>query len=75
MWTGSARFSSSSGIPDHVWYYLPNMTREEAFVFKVWESERDGRARYTGHTAFDHPDPRPDAPERESIEMRALVFW
>lgn len=61
--------------PDHVWYYLPDMTREEAYVFKVWESERDGRARYTGHTAFDHPSPRPDAPERESIEMRALVFW
>ena len=61
--------------PNHVWYYVPNMTRDEAFVFKVWESERDGRARFTGHTAFDHPSPRPDAPERESIEMRALVFW
>jgi hypothetical protein len=61
--------------PDHVWYYMPEMTRDEAFVFKVWDSERDGRARFTGHSAFDHPNPRPAAPERESIEMRALVFW
>jgi hypothetical protein len=59
----------------HRWYYFPRMRRDEAIVFKVYDSEKDGRARFTPHTSFDDPaTPRGAAP-RQSIEARALVFW
>ena len=61
--------------PDHVWYYFPNMQRHEAMVFKTFDSEKDGRARWTAHCAFDDPTSPPGAPPRESIEMRTLAFF
>ncbi len=61
--------------PEHRWYYFPNMQRNEAIVFKTFDSERDGRARWTAHCAFDDPNSPPDAPPRESIEMRTLAFF
>ncbi|MBT3765371.1 MAG: methyltransferase [Rhodospirillaceae bacterium] len=61
--------------PDHEWFYFPNMTRNEAIVFKVYESETDGRARYTAHTSFNDPTTPAGAPPRESIEMRTLAFF
>jgi hypothetical protein len=57
------------------WYWFPRMRRDEALVFKVYESLRDGRARWTAHTAFDDPTARPDAHPRESIEIRTLAFF
>jgi hypothetical protein len=61
--------------PAHRWYYFPNMRRNEAIVFKTFDSARDGRARWTAHCAFDDPTSLPDAPPRESIEMRTLAFF
>jgi hypothetical protein len=61
--------------PDHQWFYFPDMTRDEAIVFKVYESETDGRARWTAHTSFDDPTTPTGAPARESIEMRTLAFF
>jgi hypothetical protein len=61
--------------PDHVWYWLPHMRREEALVFKTYESLKDGRARWTAHTAFHDPTAMPGARPRESIEIRALAFF
>ena len=61
--------------PRHYWYYFPHMERHEAVVFKTFESEKDGRARWTLHCAFDDPDTPPNAPPRESIEMRTLAFF
>lgn len=61
--------------PDHYWYYFPHMERHEAVVFKTFESEKDGRARWTLHSAFDDPDTPADALPRESIEMRTLAFF
>ena len=72
---GSAKPAHMTFNPDHVWYYFPNMQRNEAIVFKTFESERDGRARWTAHCAFDDPTSPPDAPPRESIEMRTLAFF
>ena len=60
---------------EHRWYYFPNMQRNEAMVFKCFDSMKDGRARWTAHCAFDDPTSRPDAPPRESIEMRTLAFF
>jgi hypothetical protein len=61
--------------PRHRWFYFPQMRRDEALVFKVYDSEKDGRARFTPHTSFDDPATPPGAPPRQSIEARALVFF
>jgi hypothetical protein len=61
--------------PNHKWYWLPRMARDEALVFKVYDSIKDGRARWTAHTAFDDPTSPPNARPRESIEIRTLVFF
>lgn len=60
---------------DHRWYYFPEMRRDEALVFKVYDSEMDGRARFTPHTSFDDPNTPPNAPARQSIEVRAFAFF
>jgi len=61
--------------PQHRWFYFPRMRRDEALVFKVYDSEKDGRARFTPHTSFDDPSTPPGAPARQSIEARALAFF
>jgi hypothetical protein len=61
--------------PKHRWFYFPEMRRDEALVFKVFDSEKDGRARFTPHTSFDDPTSPPNAPPRQSIEVRAFAFF
>ena len=51
------------------------MQTDEAYVFVCYDSHTDGRPKFTPHTSFDDPTTPPDAPERESIEIRAYVFW
>jgi hypothetical protein len=59
----------------HRWFYFSAMNRAEALVFKQYDSQRRGVARFVPHAAFDHPDAPPDAPPRESIEVRCLVLF
>jgi hypothetical protein len=61
--------------PKHEWYWFPRMRRDEALVFKVFDSLKDGRARWTAHTAFDDPTSPANARPRESIEIRTLAFF
>jgi hypothetical protein len=61
--------------PEHRWYWLPQMKRDEALVFKVYDSAKDGRARWSAHTAFEDPTSPPNARPRESIEIRTLAFF
>jgi hypothetical protein len=61
--------------PAHRWYWFPRMTRDEAIVFKVYDSLKDGRARWTAHTAFDDPTSPVNARPRESIEIRTFAFF
>lgn len=62
--------------PAHKWKYLRGMTPDEAVLIKCSESRVvDGVARLTPHTAFVDPTTPKDAPLRESIELRALVFY
>ena len=61
--------------PAHHWFWFPRQQRNEAIVFKVYDSEKDGRARWTAHTAFTDPTSPPDARPRESIEIRTLAFF
>ena len=59
----------------HRWYYFPRMERHEAIVIKCYDSARDGRARFSLHSAVDDPTAPPDAPPRESIEIRTFAFF
>jgi hypothetical protein len=61
--------------PGQRWYWFPQMRPDEALVFKVYESLRDGRARWTAHTAFADPAAPAHARPRESIEIRTLAFF
>jgi hypothetical protein len=67
--------SAITWSPDHRWYWFPHMRPDEALVFKTFESEKDGRPRFTAHTAFEDPTTPPHARPRESIEIRALAFF
>jgi hypothetical protein len=61
--------------PAHKWFWFPRMRREEAYVFKVFDSMKDGRARWTAHTAFEDPTTPPHPRPRESIEIRTMAFF
>ena len=61
--------------PKHHWVYFPNMQMDEALLFKTYDSELDGRARYAIHTSFDDPNAAPDAAVRQSIESRCFIFF
>lgn len=60
--------------PEHQWFYVPRMTVDEALLLKCYDSATDGRSRFAPHTAFADPSTPADAPPRESIELRTLVF-
>jgi hypothetical protein len=59
--------------PVQRWYYAPLMTPDEVLLIKGWDSQDDGRARFTPHGAFDLPDTPKNAAPRESIEVRTLL--
>ncbi len=61
--------------PDHRWYYFPKMRRDEAVLIKCFDSMKDGRARFSLHSAFDDPTSPANAPPRQSIEVRAFAFF
>jgi hypothetical protein len=61
--------------PKHRWYYFPRLEPNEAILLKCYDSKDDGRARFTAHTSFEDPNSSPNAAPRESIEVRALLFW
>ncbi len=60
---------------DHRWYYFPRMTREEAVLIKCYDSLKDGRARFSLHSAFDDPTSPKNPKPRESIETRTFAFF
>jgi hypothetical protein len=61
--------------PAHRWYYVPRMQRNEALLIKGYDSKEFGTARFTAHTGFEDPTTPASAPPRESIEVRALIFF
>ena len=56
----------------HRWHWFPDMTRDEALIFKTSDS---AFANPVPHVAFDNPLAAPDWPSRASIEMRAVAYW
>ena len=59
---------------DHRWYYFPDIQQDEAILIKCYDTD-SRRARFTPHAAFDDPATPPDAPPRESIEVRTFAFF
>ena len=61
--------------PAQRWFYAPRMSRDEALLFRCYDSADDGRARFVPHAAFEDPTAPRTAIPRESIELRTLVFY
>lgn len=65
----------------HKFFYMKDMTPEEAMFIKCFDSRSQsvggiqGLAGMTPHTAFIDPNSPADAPGRQSIEVRCLVFY
>ena len=60
--------------PLHRWYFKYGQRPDEVTLIKCFDTARDGRARRVPHSAFvDASEEAKDA--RESIEVRALVFY
>jgi hypothetical protein len=61
--------------PHQRWYYFPEMQPDEAILISCYDSARQQAARFSAHGAFDDPNTPANAPPRESIEVRTLVFF
>jgi len=61
--------------PHHRWYYLPKMRSDEVWLFKSYDSDEAGRARFAPHTAFENPCVSGEIIPRQSIELRAFAFY
>ncbi|KAG8934441.1 hypothetical protein FRC03_003430 [Tulasnella sp. 419] len=60
----------------HKWVYLKGIQPDEALLIKCYDTIRDGKtAVFTPHSAFKDPSAPKDAPLRQSIEARVLVFY
>jgi hypothetical protein len=60
--------------PSQRWFYFPEMSRDEVVLLKTFDSD-PARARFSAHGAFADPNFPDPKVLRESIEIRALVFW
>lgn len=59
--------------PGQRWYYFNEMMKSDAILIKGYDSETDGRARFSPHSAFSDPNSAVDAPPRRSIEVRTFA--
>ncbi|KAI1804849.1 hypothetical protein F4811DRAFT_518619 [Daldinia bambusicola] len=66
----------------HTYYYQKDMAPDEVLLLKCYDSFGEGQpqgkpgiAVGTPHTAFVDPQTPKDAPPRQSIEVRCLVFY
>jgi hypothetical protein len=58
----------------HRWYYCSDMTADEAWIFRGFDSDQD-RAEPVPHSAFQDATCPPTAPPRASIEIRLFAFY
>lgn len=58
----------------HRWWYCPDMTRDEAYVFRSFDSD-PAHAEQVPHSAFVDESCPPSAPPRASIELRVFAFF
>jgi|SRR5882672_946933 len=75
---GAAQWSFEAYLfrynPAHRWSYYSNMRRDEALVFKAYDSD-PGQPQRVPHCAFDDPTCPPDVAPRASIEVRGYAFF
>ena len=73
---GVAEWSFESWLvahnPAHRWHWFPDMTRDEAIIFKTSDSMFSNPV---PHVAFDNKLVPADCHPRASIEMRAVAYW
>ena len=80
---GNYRLSSNIEANRHQWYYYPDMTRQEALLFTLYDSNhpsKDTTFKETPiatciHSAFPDPNPPPNEPTRRSMDVRFLLVW
>lgn len=58
----------------HEWVYFPEMESDSCILLKTYDSDTK-RAQFVGHSAFEDPHSRKDAPFRESCEIRTICFF
>ena len=58
----------------HRWWYCPHMTRDEAYVFRSFDSA-PGHAEQVPHSAFVNESCPTSAPPRSSVEVRVFAFY
>lgn len=58
--------------PAHRWFWFPDMTRDEALIFRTSDSLLGSPV---PHVAFDNSLAPAGCPPRASIEMRAIAYW
>lgn len=56
------------------WFYVPEMRPDEVLCFRLFDTDSSA-VQWAAHSAFEHPDTAPDAPPRESIEVRTIAFF
>jgi len=56
----------------HRWWYCQDMTRDEAYVFRSFDS---ARAEPVPHSAFVNESCPASAPPRASVEVRVFAFY
>jgi len=79
MKTGSGETTTWENITylyndEHRWWYCSDMTRDEAYVFRSFDSD-PGHAEQVPHSAFADPFCPDSAPPRASIEIRIFAFY
>ena len=81
---GNYRLSSNIDTVDrHQWYYYPGMTREEALLFTLYDSNHPAKETTFAetpiatciHSAFQDPNPPENEPTRRSMDIRFLLVW
>lgn len=60
--------------PAHEWYYFPHMQPDEALLFRLFDTG-DPEWKMSGHSAFIDPTSDPDAPKRQSFEVRTIAVF
>ncbi|KAH8585360.1 hypothetical protein B0O99DRAFT_647146 [Bisporella sp. PMI_857] len=60
--------------PDHKWYYFKDLGIDEVLMFRQTDSDLEGGGG-VAHASFHNPIAAIDAAPRESIELRAFVFF
>jgi len=59
----------------HLWFYFPDLTREELILHKQFDSDTTKQGRMVFHTSVPDPTAPPNIPPRGSIEVRAFCFF